>query len=204
MMFFRALCLSLQLLVVSSEVYPGQQCPTWFHVPAGAVTNASCECGNNLNDVIECNNVTGEVLSIALGYCMTYSNVSGIQQPVVAYTGYVFPRTAIDEGGFMRLPKNISELNDVMCTSRSAKGFLCGNCVSGYGFAVNSIYNQCAKCNTAYAVGMLILCAILPMTIFFVVLVMFRLNIPSGFLVTFSTVSITSLLLGPIQQFFIL
>ena len=181
MMFFRALCLSLQLLVVSSEVYPGQQCPTWFHVPAGAVTNASCECGNNLNDVIECNNVTGEV-SIALGYCMTYSNVSGIQQPVVAFTGYVFPRTAVDEGGFMRLPKNITELNDIMCTSRGAKGFLCGNCVSGYGFAVNSIYNQCAKCNTAYAVGMLILCAILPMTIFFVVLVMFRLNIPSGFL----------------------
>lgn len=123
--------------------------------------------------------MTGQV-SIAVGYCMTYSNVSGIQQPVVAYTGYVFPGNR--EGGYMRLPKNITELNDVMCTSKGAKDFLCGKCVSGYGFAVNSLYNQCAKCNTAYAVGMLLLCAILPMTIFFVLIVMFRLNLPSGFL----------------------
>ena len=165
-------CLSF----ISAKSEDSRMCPTWFH---STQSSSYCECGSSLNGAIDCDNVTKQV-SITLEYCMTLSNVSGEVQLVAARTNNVFigrsPR------GFTVLPDNVSDLNDFMCTNSSRRGFLCGDCISGYGYAPNSYSKKCAKCNAAYAVGIFLVFGILPMTVCFVLIVVLHLNFPSGVL----------------------
>ena len=163
----------LLLLVVVVAVCVAGECPTWFR----EAEDGTCECGSSLGSEIQCDNVTGHV-SMALGYCMTYDNVSGEMQLVTGFTNYDY----LGGGNrvYTTLPDDITELNDFMCKNKTRHGFLCGECDPGYGAAINTLHSTCIECNSVYAVGMFILCAIFPMTIFFVIVVMFRLNIPSG------------------------
>ena len=170
---FKLLCIITLLVYVT-----GQQCPTWSHVPPGAVDNTSCECGSRLSGAVECDDRTQQV-SLVLGYCMTYSNISGKQEIVASYTNNALLRGSIDRV-YVALPQDVSTLNDFMCTNSSRRGFLCGECISGRGYAINSIHNECVKCSTVHAVGMFLLCSILPMTLCLVLIVLFRVNIPSG------------------------
>ena len=172
-MLFKLLCGFGLLACVT-----GHQCPTWFHVPPGATNNTSCECGSRLSGEIQCDNRTEEV-SLVLGYCMTFSNVSGKELLVMGYTNKASLKGSVNRV-YARLPHNVSALDEFMCKNNSRRGFLCGDCISGHGYAINSIYNMCVKCSTAYAVGMLLLCTILPMTLCYVLIIVFRLNIPSG------------------------
>ena len=151
-------------------------CPTWFHL---SPNSSDCECGSSLKGAIECNNATKEV-SIALDYCMTLSNVSGRLQLVAGNVNNVFIGRSFR--GYTLLPENVSALNEFMCSNSKSKGFLCGECVSGYGYAPNSYSKSCAKCNTTYAVGLLVIFGVLPMTICFVLIIVFHINFPSGFL----------------------
>ena len=68
---------------------------------------------------------------------------------------------------YTTLPDNVTEWNDFMCKNKSRHGFLCGECDPDYGAAINSFHSTCVECKRVYAVGMFILCAIFPMTIFF-------------------------------------
>ena len=164
--------LLLVMARVSSEA--DQQCHTiWFR----ETSDGYCECGSSLGSEIQCDNTTGRV-SMALGYCMTYSNVSGKLQPVTGFTNLEY--VGFTNRVYVPLPENISELNAFMCNQSSRHGFLCGECDRGLGYAVNSLHSKCVECSSGYAVGMFLLCATLPMTIFFSLVVMFRLNIPSG------------------------
>ena len=154
-------------------------CPTWFRAGPGIPSNPYCECGSSLGGAIQCDNVTKEV-SIVLQYTMTHSNISGKEQLIVGFTNTVFLRSS--SRVYTRLPSNVSDINDFMCTNSKKKGILCGECVSGYGYAANSYNNECAKCNTAYDLGMFLLFVIFPITICFFLIVLLRINIPSGFL----------------------
>ena len=147
------------------------QCPTWFK----ETETGSCECGPELGGVIKCDEDTKKV-SIRMGYCITYDSSSG--ELLVGYTnfGYMGGR----DRAYNVLPTNITTLNDTMCTSNSRKGFLCGECIDTFGVAINSQFNECAKCRELYAVGMYLLLVILPITIFFILVIMFRLNFTSG------------------------
>lgn len=169
----------LLILLKAMDSMTGQECPTWFQFQPGTVENGSCKCGSSINGAVLCDTMTGEV-SLALGYCMTYSNISGGKRLVVSCLNYDLLK---DSGRvYAQLPDNVTELNDFMCRDKQRSGFLCGECMSDYGYAINSVFNKCAKCNTVYAVCMFILCALLPITICFVLIILLRLNIPSGFL----------------------
>ena len=142
------------------------QCPTWFK----ETDTGSCECGPDLGGVIKCDRYTGEV-SIILAYCMTYDNSSG--ELLVGYTnyGYIGGR----DRAYNPLPKNATLLNDVMCTNISRKGFLCGECMNTTGVAINSMFSECAECSELYSVGMYFLLVIIPITVFFILVLMLRL-----------------------------
>ena len=137
----------LVLILLAVDCRGTQICPTWFRLSS---STSECECGSKLNGAVKCNNMTEEV-SIALEYCMTLSNVSGRLQLVAGNTNNVFigrsPR------GYTLVPENVSKLNEFMCKNSNRKGFLCGDCVSGYGYAPNSHGKECAECNTMYAVA---------------------------------------------------
>ena len=156
------------LLVVGVSSVAGQ-CPTWFK----ETETGSCECGSELEDVIKCDK--GQV-SIGLEFCMMQDQSSG--ELLVGYTNYEY--MGGQERAYFTLPSNVSYLNDTMCTKYNRKGFLCGKCMDSLGIAINSLHAKCVECSTLFAAGMYLLLVILPITMFFILVVMFRLNFTSG------------------------
>ena len=124
--------------------------------------------------MIKCDKDSKEV-SIAVGYCMTYNNSLG--ELLIGFTNNAFL------GGKGRaytvLPRNVTHLNSFMCKNRR-EGFLCGKCADGYGIAINSLQVECVECKEGYAVVIYLLLVILPITIFFALVVDFRLNFSSS------------------------
>ena len=81
------------------------------------------------------------------------------------------------------LPSDPDLLNEVMCGPYNRKGLLCGECIDGYGPAVFSSYKKCANCSTlstGFAVSLYLLLELTPITLLFVCVVVFRLNITTG------------------------
>ena len=66
---------------------------------------------------------------------MTLSNVSGEIDLVSGNTNKVF--IDCSSRGYTLLPENV-KVDYFMCRNSKRKGFLCGYCVSGYGYAPNS------------------------------------------------------------------
>ena len=68
----------------------------------------------SIGSEIQCDNATGQV-SLAFGYCMTYSNASGKLQPVTIFTNLNY--LSFSNGVHVTLPKNISELHTYQLTN---------------------------------------------------------------------------------------
>ena len=114
---------------------------------------------------------------------------------------------------YSELPNDPSHFDEVMCGPYNRKGFLCGECVDGFGPAVYSLDLKCANCTdfpAAYALGLFLILKLVPGALFFICLVVFNLNITSGPLLgyvaitwlalVFSRVNITS---GTLLGYFI-
>ena len=67
------------------------------------------------------------------------------------------------------------------CTHYHLKGFFCGECEKGYGLAINSLHTECVNNCNRWGVSIIyITCVIPPITVFFLAVLLFRPNIPSG------------------------
>ena len=82
------------------------------------------------------------------------------------------------------LPKNPAFLNKQLCRDPSHRqGVLCGQCASGYAPSINSGSFECVKCTgTKAKLGWLLFIAtkFIPLTIFFIILVVFNISLTSG------------------------
>ena len=163
----------LLLVAVSSAL---GHCPIWFR----ETDNGSCECGDELGGQIKCDNSSQRV-SIALNYCMTYDNSS--QELLTGYCNYQYHtkvyRYQKDGRVYITLPSNVTELTE-MCAVLNQQDLLCGQCKNGYGVAINSLHKECTKCNSLYATGMSLLLIILPITVYYILVVTCRFNCVSG------------------------
>jgi hypothetical protein len=87
------------------------------------------------------------------------------------------------------LPDNVSELNDCMCGRLNRKGRLCSECKDGYGLATTSVgfqYFECTKCAGAwYGVPLFLFLEIFPLTVLYLVILLFQVNITSGSITCF-------------------
>ena len=86
---------------------------------------------------------------------------------------------------FSELPSDPYLLNDTMCGPYNRKGLLCGRCIDGYCPAVYSLDMKCANCSrlsTGHAISLYLQLVLefIPITIFFICVVIFRLNITAG------------------------
>ena len=74
----------------------------------------------------------------------------------------------VTEPGYIRLPDNISELNDYMCRSMNRKGLLCKNCIDGFGPSVTSLGYKCSNCTDAwYGIPLYLAVELIPITLFY-------------------------------------
>ena len=163
---------SIVMLTLAASDY---SCPTWFFY---SNTTQQCECGFE-SDSIHCDQQTMKV-QMRVGYCVTYSGYDG-----VFYSGECpfFYKANYSDGLFSELPSDPELLEDAMCGTYNRKGFQCAECIDGYGPAVYSLDRACADCSKSSVVSGICLyfvVACLPITVFFICLVVFRLNITSG------------------------
>ena len=117
---------------------------------------------------------------IADGYCATSTEHEGVY-----YAGSC-PFIHIENNTdrlFSELPSDPDLLNDTMCGPYNRKGLLCGRCIDGYGPAVYSLDMKCANCSklsTGYAISVYLLLEFIPITLFYMGIVIFLLNITAG------------------------
>ena len=178
------------LLALSAFVYAGSDqehcfvpapsdedtdlCPPWFIQQEIAGDNATveCVCGPPTDGIV-CNPKTCNT-SLHIEYCITYDSATRTQ--VVGACQFQ------SNPNFMTtLPTHIKELNEFMCGHFNREGQLCGKCKPGYGSAILSLDPMCVNCTTkGYGWGLYLAVEFLPITVFYMVIVIFQVSATSG------------------------
>ena len=159
------------------------QCPPWTYYNASI---QRCKCYNDEKDrgvpIVLCNEKES---LLSYNYCMTYDEESGTS--TVSYCPYfTLQGHNISGPGLINLPDNISELNEYMCGPMNRKGIVCSECIDGYGPSVTSLKFQCSTCNSVwYGVLIYLLIEIVPVTLFFITVLLFQLNLTTAPMIGF-------------------
>ena len=170
----------------SSLTGDDDQCPFWHFFNA---TTNMCECytsANTRNDIliVKC---TEKGIELRVGFCMTYDELEKTVYivPCVERLSGNFSTTG--NGRYIELPvQNASELNDYMCGPMNRKGRLCSECIQGFGLSVTSPGFVCSNCTGAwYGIPLYLFLEFVPITVFYVIILLFRVNITSAPMVAY-------------------
>lgn len=130
---------------------------------------------------------TGHPRRLRVGYCSTYDEDTGISYYATCPYFYSDAFEALEDHydyvWYIELPQNICALNDFMCGPLNRKGRVCSECRDGYGLAVTSVGFQipCSKCtHTWHSVLLFLFVELVPITIFYILILVFRINITSA------------------------
>ena len=166
--------LMIEIYLASASNTP--RYPTWFYTDNLYSDNNStlqCDCDCDAFCIVEDNKVL-----VGEGVCAT-------AQEGQYYHGscpFGHPVNRINRK-FSKLPGDPDVLNEEMCGPFNRRGFLCGDCIDGFGPAVYSLDLKCANCSNlpvTLASAIYLLLDTFPTMLIFISLVIFNLNITSG------------------------
>ena len=128
---------------------------------------------------------------------MTYQREEGVFVSPCNYRIAEDHNTTADKM-YIKLPKNVTELNDYMCVPLNSKGLACSECIDGFGHSIISREFRCSDCTNAwYGVPLYLFMEFLPITIFYFIILFFQINMTSAPMlayVFFSQISVSTLL----------
>ena len=169
------------LHLTQDQVLPSDQCPPWFFYNT---TTDQCECyvSPTTNHIVKC---TEQGALLKFGYCMTYQEGGGFFVGLCDYFKLdSYNKSAKD--GYISLPSNLSQLNDYMCGPLNRKGVLCSECIDGFGPSVTSVGHTCSNCTGAwYGVLLYLILEFVPITVFYFIVLFFRINVTTAPMVAF-------------------
>lgn len=178
---FTAILLVSQAQPLTGPETPlSQACSLWF-VPVQSGNSTYCQCGDDLNGWVHCNNISRQVF-LRSGICMTYDDATN--QTLVGgclYTANHYVK-AFSDFGYVQLPSNVSKLNEFICGPYNRDGLLCGRCKRGFSPGLSTfIYNhKCIDCDSGQdtTFGWLAFFAVqvLPATVLFIIVVAFQVS----------------------------
>ena len=173
------LLVSFLLVMRCGEGKKGVVCPTWTH-PNTSGSPYKCVCGVDIDDVIIC--YGDATVQIRENFCVFFS-----ESTLIGSCPY-------SSGGI--LPQNVSTLDHdgtICSTLLHRKGRLCGECEDNYSLPVYSYSYGCVKCDPRdfkyYGWIKFITAALLPLTIFYILVIIFRVSVNSSSLNGFVLVS---------------
>ena len=144
----------------SVDTNDSSSCPPWKYQKT---PNSTCECGSSIDRVVRCTNSSVYILPC---HCMSYSEDLGtvIMGSCPFLCENVF---------YIKVQCNL----DRLCNQINRTGQLCGRCSEGYAPAVYSYGNQCVKCiHYKHNWIKYLVIAYLPVTLFYVFVVLFKFN----------------------------
>ena len=151
-------------------------CPLWFHYNT---TLHSCQCSTRR--WLPCN---GEnAVMVRSDFIATYDKNRKLITVSKNKCGLF--NTTGNSRSYITLPSNLSELNEYMCGPLNRKGYLCKDCVQGYGVTINTIgcTNKCYTCAPRDSVRRIILYLIVefvPPTLLYTLILTFRISFTSA------------------------
>ena len=164
--------------LTASSTWNQAKCPPWYQFDS---SSQACLCTPLGYIACKENNTF-----LKFGLCTTYDESADL----VSYVHCSFFRAEqgynITRPGYVLLPENISELNHYMCAPLHRKGMLCNECIDGFSPAVNSFRDQCFNCKDSwYGIPVYLLFELVPLTIFYLLILIFQINLTSGALACF-------------------
>ena len=158
------------------------ECPPWFFYNA---TTKQCECYSSpsTDNIVKC---TKQGALLRFGYCMTHTEGEGFFVGLCEYFKLSSFENVTNKDHYIVLPNNTSELNDFMCGPLNRKGRLCSECRDGYGPSITSMGQTCSNCTNAwYGLPLYLFLEFVPITIFFFIVLIFKINVTSAPMVAF-------------------
>ena len=133
-------------------------------------------CQPHFNSMLKC---TNQGVLLKLGHCATFEEGKGIFVSRCLY--FQLEGHNVTEPGYIRLPDNISELNDYMCGPMNRKGLLCKDCIDGFGPSVTSLGYKCSNCTGAwYGIPLYLAVELIPVTLFYLIILIFKVHLTSA------------------------
>ena len=170
------------LLVLLLIVGVGSNCPTWTRNSSGV-----CVCGPDFNHRLVCSNCNLTV-DINAGYCMTfdkegYHTRENTSRHLVGGCPYSPVSELAVNRRYSRLPTNPIAVNRSLCEPYRHEGLFCWQCQKGFGPAAYSFDLHRANCSlmtTTAAVTFYVAVELLPITVFYFVIFVFRFPLMTG------------------------
>ena len=84
---------------------------------------------------------------------------------------------------YIKLPNNVSDLNDALCSMYNRTGTLCGSCVNGTYLRAYLYDMSCTECvgDRSNWIKYIVITYV-PMTLLYMIVLLFKVNIPSSHL----------------------
>jgi len=164
-------------MYVVSCTADNEPCPTWFYHSR----EEQCVCGDLVKGVVSCDNATQSV-GVLDCFCMT-SN--GDKDNTMVVGGCIFNcvnRTdCTKDDSYNPVWGNMSELDDKTCGYLNRKGRLCSVCKERHYFSVYSYDFTCFQCTSSigYSVMKYVCIAFLPLTLLYLLFVIFWISATS-------------------------
>ena len=166
---FSAAAFSLLVIVTRAT-----SCPPWFYFNNDT---QQCECGEYRTWKIRCNQPEQKI-EVSDGYCVSYVH----NKYYAGYCLYAHVGNYTDRI-FSVAPSDPERFEEYMCGHYNRRGLLCGRCIDGYGPAVYSPEMKCVDCSKlslGVAVVLFTVLEFVPITLFFIFVLVTRLNITNG------------------------
>ena len=170
-------------LPTSLQCEESSDCPTWF-----GCNNHTCECNTEPEHLIKCDGVRAAVLAC---YCATTTDDDEFSSRGLIVGSCIFncwrrPNHTILDSQYFVLPRNSSVLNNDTCGWLKRTGPLCGKCLPNHSPTVYSYSLKCVECPHGHRNWWLfILLAFVPLTIFYIVILLLNINVASSSLHAF-------------------
>ena len=126
---------------------------------------------------------TDQGVLLNFGYCATETNGE-----IYVSSCHYFQLDGhnVTEPGYIRLPDNITELNDYMCGPMNRKDLLCKDCIDGFGPSVTSLGYKCSNCTDVwYGIPLYLAVELVPITLFYLIILIFKVHLTSAPMVLF-------------------
>ena len=163
----------------------GVSCPPGLFCKEGL-----CECGVYPYKIVRCN---GTLAFIQKSDCATYSE----DRNLTLAGSCISVLWNVSNVLYHPLPRTTNQLNGIMCNSTNRTGALCGRCLPDHYPSAYSYKMTCIPCPHArWNWFRYIMAAYLPLTIFYIVILFFKVNITSSY--TYAVVYFCQSITAPI------
>ncbi len=151
-------------------------CPVWTKC-----NNTKCACKENLQNIVSVYCSEGLQLSVIRCHCVTFDNMT---DELVEGNCIENCDNGYDKNEYLPLPRDVSQLNQFMCEERwNRTGRLCGRCLPGHSPLAYSYDMRCVKCTEGNRnIWKYILVAFGPLTVFYILVLLLKINATSSYL----------------------